>query len=419
MRFAHQSFPGRGVRLGYCMNAFRADALDAILEGLRTITVPLRERIAAGKRFGVGLYLPAAVVVPADAQDLERQRAGMQTLQRLLDGHDLDPFTFNAFPYGRFHADGLKRGVFRPGWNAHERIHFTESVAGYARSLGRRTRERGQHLSISTHSGMHSGDVRSDEDLQHCRSHFAHFADRAVQLEAREGVRTVLALEAEPRANCNDTRELASFRRAILEQLPGHASAVQRSLGTCLDTCHAAVEFERAVDAFDHATAHGAPLGKLQYSSAVVVREPGRNRAGREQLFGMDEPRYLHQVTGRGPDGLLRADDLPEVRRAIDAGDERWLACDEWRCHFHVPVDLDRIGEGGVETTRSYADELLAHALGSPERWGTDELHVEIETYTWDVLPRAARGAGELVDGLEREYRHVVGVLETNGWRAE
>jgi len=72
---------------------------------------------------------------------------------------------------------------------------------------------------------------------------------------------------------------------------------------------------------------------------------------------------------------------------------------------------------GGLTTTRAYADRLLTDALASPTLWGTRDLHVEIETYTWDILPGRARGGGELVDGLEREYRHVIGLLETAGWR--
>jgi len=32
------------------------------------------------------------------------------------------------------------------------------------------------------------------------------------------------------------------------------------------------------------------------------------------------------------------------------------------------------------------------------------------------VLPGAARGPGSLVEGLEREYRHVIGRLEAGGW---
>jgi len=60
----------------------------------------------------------------------------------------------------------------------------------------------------------------------------------------------------------------------------------------------------------------------------------------------------------------------------------------------------------------------LQEGMGAhPELWGVDELHLEIETYTWDVLPGPARGTGELADGLEREYLHVIARLEAAGWK--
>jgi len=59
------------------------------------------------------------------------------------------------------------------------------------------------------------------------------------------------------------------------------------------------------------------------------------------------------------------------------------------------------------------------HTLAHPEAWGTDELHVEIETYTWNLLPGSARGSGDLIDGLEREYRHVLSLLASAGWIVE
>ena len=80
-----------------------------------------------------------------------------------------------------------------------------------------------------------------------------------------------------------------------------------------------------------------------------------------------------------------------------------------------MPVDLDEAA--GLSTTRAHAEATLAAALEDPQRWGTRDLHVEIETYTWDVLPGLARGAGDLVDGLEREYRAALEVLERAGWR--
>jgi hypothetical protein len=60
---------------------------------------------------------------------------------------------------------------------------------------------------------------------------------------------------------------------------------------------------------------------------------------------------------------------------------------------------------------------VLDAVLARRDAWGTPELHVELETYTWSILPDATRGAGALVDGLEREYAHLIGRLERAGWQ--
>ena len=127
MDFVHDGHPGRRVRLAYCLNVHPADDLEGVLDGLATITRPLRERLAPGRPFGVGMYLPAAVAAPlaAGGAPLERLRAA-------LDGDGLVPFTFNAFPYGGFHERGLKRSVFRPRWDEPERVAFTDAVAAVA-----------------------------------------------------------------------------------------------------------------------------------------------------------------------------------------------------------------------------------------------------------------------------------------------
>src|SRR5206468_9372082 len=110
-------------------------------------------------------------------------------------------------------------------------------------------------------------------------------------------------------------------------------------------------------------TARG-PLGKVQFSSALKLSDPAGRRAAVEQLLALDEPRYLHQVTGLAPSSRCQAADLPELRREIEGeGRAAWLACPEWRCHFHVPVDLDAVGEHGVSTTRDHADRILRAAL--------------------------------------------------------
>ncbi|MEM7515782.1 MAG: hypothetical protein AAF368_02505, partial [Planctomycetota bacterium] len=59
----------------------------------------------------------------------------------------------------------------------------------------------------------------------------------------------------------------------------------------------------------------------------------------------------------------------------------------------------------------------LTYTHTQTHHFGTSELHVEIETYTWDVLPTSVGGGSpDPVDALEREYRSVFGELEAAGW---
>ena len=459
MRLVHPEHPGRGVRLGYCLNLHAARTLDDVLEGLQRIALPLAERLqdraaarAAGEAFGVGVWLPGAVALALDEDPRELSR-----LTGFLATHGLDAFTCNAFPYGElrgaggdFHGAGLKERVFAPAWGEPERLAFTLAVARIAVAARRALEARWgsaashgphgrQHLSISTHAGGFGATSGPAERAAQAASLVACAAELA-RLERTSGLRVVLALEPEPRSSANDTRELQALHgrlRGLEAEAAAAPGSVQRHLGTCLDACHAAVELEDPAEALARATDAGTPLGKLQFSSALALAEPARHPAARERFLALAEPIYLHQVTARPADPadpaapLPRATDLPEAAAAWAEDRPGWRTAREWRCHFHVPVDLGDLGTlaaGGASpaprdpalaalgTTRADADALLAAALAAPERWGTDELHVELETYTWDVLPPEARGPGDLLDGLEREVRHVLARLAAAGW---
>lgn len=417
MLFEHPDHTGKRVRLAYCLNVHPADDLATLLEGMRSITLPLRERLAGqGELFGVGMYLPAAL---AGRLAAHHGRRDLAQLSRFLVDHRLDPFTFNAFPAGGFHASGLKEGVFRPTWLEEERVRFTLDVAQVAARLVRALRLPGSHISISTHTGAFGPWPRGEQDARRCARNLGRVAQGLLRLGFDAGPRFLLALEAEPRAAAGDSASLARFLERVPEWTEPTVEpwVIARGVGVCLDACHSAVELEDPREAFDLATAH-APLGKLQYSSAISISEPATHPSAVQELLAMNEPRYLHQVNGFGPSRREGVADLPDLRRELTGpARERWLSCREWRCHFHVPVDLARVGEKGLATTRDHAAALLDAALAQPRRWGVDELHLEIETYTWDVLPSSARGAGELVDGLEREYEHVIGRLASRGWR--
>jgi hypothetical protein len=213
-----------------------------------------------------------------------------------------------------------------------------------------------------------------------------------VALEARGGKRIVLALEPEPYCLLETIAETVEFFQTRLfgEQavrqlaarsgLNGAAAeaALRRHLGVCYDVCHAAVEFEDPRTRIAALRAAGIEIAKVQLSSALRIRD--LDSAATRRLRPFDEPVYLHQVVARGGNGALeRFLDLPEALARVEENFGK-----EWRIHFHVPIFLEQLE--AFSTTQDFLREVLALHREDPV---TEQL--EVETYTWDVLPPALR----------------------------
>ena len=261
------------------------DGAAAIQRGLEAVSLPLRDRLApTNGTFGVGLWLPAATAARLAASPDERRG-----LIEFLVAERLDAFTFNAFPSGDFHRAGLKEAVFLPDWATTARADFTRHVAQFGFEVARAAKwGPTRHLSISTHTGAHRGNLGLG-DLA-----LTVFRERAVrQMVATMGslaasadaVPLVLGLEPEPRSLAGDTRELAALFDA-LDEAESEAGLAERApnIGVCLDACHAAVEFETVDAARARALglvrARPRPLAKLQFSSALTLERPGADPAG-------------------------------------------------------------------------------------------------------------------------------------------
>jgi hypothetical protein len=96
--------------------------------------------------------------------------------------------------------------------------------------------------------------------------------------------------------------------------------------------------------------------------------------------------------------------DLPEALPHLVPGDPV-------RVHFHVPLHWSPEG-GQLRTTVSEVHELLAAiAAAHPVP------HLEVETYTWAVLPEPLRPRDDatLIDGIVREIRFVEEALQRLG----
>jgi hypothetical protein len=169
----------------------------------------------------------------------------------------------------------------------------------------------------------------------------------------------------------------------------------------CYDTCHFAVAFEEAEVALRRFQAFGIRVGKYQLSTALQVALTGttvQRGCIAQRLLPFAESTYLHQVIERRADGtLVHYPDLAEALPMIGNP-----AAQEWRIHFHVPIFLSDYQ--GLASTQSHLSDILR--LLPDDR---DCAHLEIETYTWDVLPPPLKT--DLVTLIQREYAWVLTTL--------
>jgi sugar phosphate isomerase/epimerase len=370
---------GGRFHLTYCSNIHPGETWHQVSAVLTASLPRIRGLVAHDGPFGVGLRLSAQA-----AETLEQPDALGAFREFLREGNYYVP-TINGFPYGAFHGQRVKEQVYRPDWRDDARVDYTNRLARLlAAFLADRPDIEG---SVSTVPGAFRSEITSEADVTAMATRILRHAVELVSIRQRTGVIVALAIEPEPACYIETVDDVVAFFRdrlfdaALVEQVGrelGTALAVEdvrRHVGLCFDACHMAVEFEDPLIAFERLDAAGIRVLKVQISSALRL-DPSDGEAMRA-LATFAEGTYLHQVVERSPTGVSRYVDLPDAMHAARGG-----AVDsaEWRVHFHVPIFLAAMR--GFGTTQP---ELLA-TLAALKRHPASPC-LEVETYTWDVLP--------------------------------
>lgn len=390
------------MTLSYCLNVHPGESFADWLALLAGPVARVRQAWSPQAPMGAGLWLPRQV-----ARALAHDDAALAQARDTLAAHGLFAFTVNAFPIGGFHAASVKRAVYQPTWAEPARRDYTrDALRALARLLEPHTRG-----SISTVPISYKAFDPDAAALEQAARHLGEVALDAERLEAETGRSLALALEPEPLATLETTPETIAFleqrvfggpaREVLIAAgyAPGEAeAALRRRIGVCVDTCHLACQFEDVAQSVAALKRAGVAIPKAQLSSALELRDPDGNAAGRRRLRGFDEPRYLHQSIGLRDGQRVYAEDLPDVLDVDGALRPGFAGLERLRTHFHVPLCWP--GDAELGTTRPDLEAGLA-ALAR----ATD--HLEVETYTFDVLPAAdrARYADDVVEMIVAELR--------------
>ncbi len=396
---ATASDPTRGLgHLTYCTNIHAGEPLAEMMASLAKHLPTIKAQVSPHQPFGVGLRIGNSA-----AQSL-RHPAALQGLKNLLRDAGCYCFTLNGFPYGAFHGQVVKENAYAPDWSEPLRLDYTNHLADVLSAL----LPDGQDGSISTVPGTFKPwlEGRRDAITEHLIQHVAYL----VALKNKTGQRIALALEPEPECQLETIAEAVQFfnehlfcsRASVrLAGLTGLSTAqaegaMRRHIGLCYDVCHAAVEFEDARSSIELLRAQGIQIGKLQISSAL--RLACADEQNLEHLAAFAEPVYLHQVVQRQAGALTRFADLPQALAQAKGPGKAGLGA-EWRVHFHVPVFLERMQH--FDTTQAFLKDILALHRAQPI-----SRHLEVETYTWNVLPEEYRKL-DLSSAIAREINWV------------
>jgi sugar phosphate isomerase/epimerase len=380
--------------LTYCTNIHAGEPLEEVMRGLARHLPAIKAAVSKDRPLGVGLRLGH------QAAEGLRDAGALAALKRFLAEGGYYVFTINGFPYGAFHGRAVKEDAYKPDWSDPLRLAYTDHLADLLSEL----LPAGQEGSVSTVPCTFKpwAEGRLEAITGHLIRHVAHLAGIA----ARTGQTIALALEPEPYCLLETIEETVAFfnerlfdRRGVarLATLTGLSpaaaeAAMRRHIGVCYDVCHAAVEFEDPQASIGQLRANGILIAKLQLSSALKVAVFDQDSA--RQLAAFAEPVYLHQTVQKFNGTLRRFLDLPQALAASGAA-----AGAELRVHFHVPVFLEQMAHFG--TTQAFLAEILALHRAEPI-----SRHLEVETYTWDVLPPSYRSA-DLSSAIARELNWV------------
>lgn len=384
------------THLSYCTNIHPGSDWKTTFDSLKEYVPKIKREISADKKFGLGLRL-------SNKASLELNKGNnLNHFQEWLSENHLYVFTMNGFPYGNFHNERVKDEVHAPDWTTTERLEYTQRLFEQLAVLLPEGCSGGISTSPISYKHWHESDEAKEETLIKGAEHLTEVIIQLHSLENSTGKYMHLDIEPEPDGLIENSDELLHFFKEYLipiaapilrQNLNANINVkeiVNRYITICYDICHFSLAYEEPEDTFLKLKDSGIKIGKIQVSAALKIISDGKgNEEIWESLSAFNEPTYLHQVTELKEGTVHTYNDLPAVL-------EKRNGFNELRAHFHVPIFLKEFGK-----LFSTQDHILKVIEILKEEKLTE--HLEVETYTWDVLPKSLKK--DLSESIVRELQ--------------
>jgi hypothetical protein len=360
--------------IGYCTNIHPGVSWEEHFNILKESIPQIKKEVSPAAPLGLGLRLSHEASLSIDVRAF---RAWLEEVGTYV-------FTMNGFPYGEFHGNVVKDQVHAPDWTTVARRDYTVRLFTLlAELLPDNMASGGVSTSPLSYRYWWEGEEALNAATAKATEHILDVVEALGGLKERTGKSLHLDIEPEPDGILENSTEFIDWYLEVLvpaaiRRWEDGEERVREHVQLCFDVCHFAVAFEEPVEVVNALALAGIRTGKIQVSSALQVDLRTEAKEKLEVLKRFNEPVYLHQVVARRLDGGFEA--YRDLGAAIEAFRPDVFA--EWRIHYHVPLfteDYALLKSTQAEIVKTFS------VLG--ETNFTDQL--EIETYTWGVLPEA------------------------------
>jgi hypothetical protein len=372
--------------LTYCTNIHAGRNWSEDFAAIQKNFPIIKQKVSPSAPMGLGLRLSNEASLGL------MQESELISFKTWLQTEECYVFTMNGFPYGEFHNTVVKEDVHTPDWTTDDRRNYTIRLFHILEKL----LPAGMDGGISTSPLSYRHWFKTPEELsvavRIATLNILEVIKELIHIHQKTGVVMHLDIEPEPDGILETGKEFIewfegefldlgipeienSFNVSSIEA----KQLLQRHLNLCYDVCHFAIGYENHADVLQELADRGIKVGKIQISAALkgdMGVEADQKEATKNAFSKFNEPTYLHQVVAlKNDNSVLRYRDLPAALEDFNHVDVA-----QWRAHFHVPISIDKIGL--LESTQSDIVQVLDLQKSNPFT-----NHLEVETYTWEVLP--------------------------------
>lgn len=376
--------------LTYCTNIHTGESWYDHFDEIKKHFPGIKNVLSPGKPMGIGLRLSNMAAV-----ELIKEK-NLEVFKHWLFQNNAYIFTMNGFPFGSFHETRVKDKVHAPDWTTVERVEYTSKLFQILKELLPPGIDGGVSTSPLSYKHWHKTGKALNNAKKIATENIVTIAEELIEIYHSTGKVLHLDIEPEPDGMLETGKEFIHWflddllvdgaKKIAIKFNVSISQAVEllkEHVRLCYDVCHFAIGYETHTEIIKELEQAGIKVGKIQISAALkafMKNESLKMQLIKESFEKFDEPTYLHQVVAKKTNGdFIRYPDLPEALADYDNAE-----VNEWRAHFHVPIFEEDFG--ALQSTQADITEVL---LEQKNKNFTQ--HLEVETYTWEVLPASLK----------------------------